>query len=74
MPHVTLRLASGRSDADKQRLADALADAVTAAIGSPSESISVAIEDVDMGDWPNFYRREIAAHPELLFKPPGYTL
>ena len=68
MPHVMLHLAAGRSDAEKRRLADALAAAVTAAIGSPAESISVAIEDV-----PQFYRREIAARPALLFKPPGYS-
>lgn len=74
MPHVMLHLAAGRSDAEKRLLADALADAVTAAIGSPAESISVAIEDVPMDDWPQFYRREIAARPALLFKPPGYTL
>lgn len=74
MPHVMLHLAAGRSDAEKRRLADALADAVTAAIGSPAESISVAIEDVPMEDWPQFHRREIAARPALLFRPPGYTL
>ncbi|NYT41344.1 tautomerase family protein [Sphingomonas sp. R-74633] len=74
MPHVALHLASGRSDADKQRLADAFAEALTATIGSPADSISVSIEDVAMDDWPQFYRREIVAWPELLFKPPGYTL
>ncbi|UIJ45795.1 tautomerase family protein [Sphingomonas cannabina] len=74
MPHVTLKLQSGRSEADKKRLAEALAQAVTASIGSSADSISVSIEDVDPADWPEVYRREIVGRRELLFKAPGYTM
>lgn len=74
MPHVALKLLAGRSAADKQRLADALSRAVRDAIGSPDDSISVSVEDIDAVDWPALYRREIAGRPELLFKAPGYVL
>jgi len=73
VPHVTLQLYAGRSDAEKARIADALAKAVMESNGSSEDAVSVLIEDVDPADWPQLYR-SITARPERLYKPPGYTM
>ena len=73
MPHIAVRMHTGRSDAEKRRLADALTMAATDALGHSPDAVSVAIEDVAPSDWMgNVYQPEIAAHEERLFKLPGY--
>ena len=51
MPHVILKIAAGKSDQEKQRLADALATAVTSTLGYDKKLVSVGIEDVEVSDW-----------------------
>lgn len=71
MPHVTVKMYAGRSEADKARLAEALAQAVKATMGSSDASIS--IEDVPAADWAeHVYRPEILDKPQLLYRRPGY--
>ncbi len=73
MPHVILKIAAGKSDAEKQLLAQALTDAMTSTLNCDEKFVSVAIEDIDVSEWTEkVYRPEIAARPELIFKKPGY--
>jgi 4-oxalocrotonate tautomerase len=73
MPHVNVKMHAGRTEKQKQRLADELCKAVKNAIGSADESISVAVEDIDPRDWTEkVYKPEILARPETLYKKPGY--
>ena len=51
MPHVVVKLYSGRSEAQKLRLAEAITRAVTSALRCPEDDVSVAIEDVEPADW-----------------------
>lgn len=73
MPHVTVKMYRGRSEADKQRLAEAIANATMQAIGASADSISVAIEDYDPADWAEqvFYP-EIEAKKDSLYRKPNY--
>lgn len=72
MPHVVVKLYAGKSAEEKQRLAEALSQAMIAAIGSKEASISVAIEDIAPERWvDDVYKPEILDNP-LLFKKPGY--
>jgi 4-oxalocrotonate tautomerase len=72
VPHIVVKLYAGKSAEEKQRLADALSQALIAAIGSKESSISVAIEDVAPERWvDDVYKPEILDNP-LLFKKPGY--
>ncbi|CUH81342.1 tautomerase family protein [Tropicibacter naphthalenivorans] len=74
MPHVIVKMAAGRSDADKTRLAERIALALSNTIGVADSTISVAIEDVDPKDWmKEVFEPDIAAQPDTLFKKPGYA-
>ena len=73
MPHIIVKMYAGRSDEDKQKLAQALAKALIDTLGSSDKSISVGIEDVAPDDWgAKVYRPDIAAKLDTIFKAPGY--
>ncbi len=73
MPHVIVKMYSGRSEAQKARIATAIAQALVATAGCAETSVSVAIEDVAKEDWvETVYKPDIAARPERLYKTPGY--
>ena len=73
MPHVNVRMYAGRSEDDKQRLAEAIAQALAQTLGSSERSISVAIEDVEPDIWmAEVYAPEITAKADRLYKRPGY--
>ncbi|KQP76931.1 4-oxalocrotonate tautomerase [Methylobacterium sp. Leaf111] len=75
MPHVTVKMYPGKTDAQKAQLAEAIAAALMASAGTAERAISVSIEDVAQADWEaQVYRPEIVGRPETLFKKPGYTL
>ena len=73
MPHVIVKLHSGRSDQLKARLAQEICNAVTNVLGLGEESVSVAIEDISPSDWTErVYKPDILGNPEKLYKKPGY--
>lgn len=75
MPHVIVKLWPGKSDQQKSRLAEAIARNVMDLLGSAEESVSVAFEEIESKEWAaKVYRPDIAAHPERLYKKPGYTM
>lgn len=75
MPHVVVKLYTGRNDQQKKELADEIVKAVMSKLGSSEDSISVAIEDVNKEDWAaKVYKPEIEGKQDTLFKKPGYKL
>ncbi len=73
MPHVIIKLARGRSDEQKTKLADAVTKAVTDGARVPDSAVSVAIEDVEPDRWTDeVYRPHIQGHWDQLYKKPGY--
>lgn len=75
MPHVIVKLYSGRSEREKSSLADEITAAVMKALGYGEESVSVAVEDVKPQDWAEkVYRPDIIGKPDELYKKPGYTV
>ncbi|MCW5695008.1 MAG: tautomerase family protein [Pseudolabrys sp.] len=73
MPHIVVKMFAGRSDEDKQKLAQALTRTLMETIGSSEKSISVGIEDVAPEAWGDkVYRPDIAAKLDTIFKAPGY--
>ena len=73
MPHVVVKMWAGKSEAQKTALAQAMAEALKATLGSSDSSISVAIEDVAPDSWmAQVYEPEIAPQLESLYKKPGY--
>ncbi|GGF47491.1 hypothetical protein GCM10007301_03530 [Azorhizobium oxalatiphilum] len=71
MPHVVIQQFKGRSEDEKQALADAVAKAMVAA-GVKDAAISIAIEEVEPSAWGGVYDRDIAPVMDKLYKKPGY--
>ncbi len=75
MPHVIVKLWPGKSEKQKQSLADAITKDVMEILNYGEESISVAMEEVKPQDWAEqVYRREIQRNSEQLYKKPGYRV
>ncbi|MBU6454729.1 MAG: tautomerase family protein [Cyanobacteria bacterium REEB67] len=73
MPHVSVKLWPGKSEEQKQRLADKIAQDIIDILGSSDASISVAIEDIDSEIWPDaVYEPDIVQKTDKLYKKPGY--
>jgi len=75
MPHVVIKLYPGRSVQQKTRLTQQILRDVTTVLNCGEESVSVAIEDIEPGDWPEkVYKADIISNWEKLYKKPGYTM
>jgi 4-oxalocrotonate tautomerase len=75
MPHVIVKLWPGKSEAQKQRLADAITSDVMRVLDYGDESVSVAIEEVAADELAEkVYRRDITGNAKHLYKKPGYSM
>lgn len=75
MPHVIVKLWPGKSEQQKQRLADAITKDVTSILGYGDESVSVGFEEVGANDWRDqVYGPDILEKADTLYKKPGYTM
>ena len=75
MPHVIVKLWPGKSEAQKRRLARAIADDVMKTLNYGDESVSVAMEEVGADEWAEkVYRPDIVNKPDTLYKKPGYEM
>jgi 4-oxalocrotonate tautomerase len=72
MPHIIVKLYPGRSQEQKQTLADELTKTLMSVLGSKQEAISVGIEDVAADDWAERVNKpDILAKPETIYKRSG---
>ncbi|MAU71559.1 MAG: 4-oxalocrotonate tautomerase [Pseudozobellia sp.] len=75
MPHLRLKLLEGKTESQKQQLAQELVNTMQKVIGFGEESYSVAIEDFSYYEWRNdVYPNDIMKDEEKLYKKPGYTM
>jgi 4-oxalocrotonate tautomerase len=73
MPHVIVKLWPGKSEKQKQKLADEITKAVMATLHYGEESVSVGMEEVKASDWTQqVYKPDILAKRDTLYKEPGY--
>jgi len=73
VPHVIVKLWPGKSNQQKEKLADAIVKDVTRVLHYGEESVSVSMEEVDAGEWlEKVYKPDIEAKPDQLYKKPGY--
>jgi len=73
MPHVIVKLCPGKSEEQKNRLAEAITKNVMDILNYGEESVSVAMEEIKPGDWvAKVYRPDIKNKPDNLYKKPGY--
>ena len=75
MPHVIVKLWPGKSEAQKEQLAEEITRDVMNILHYGEDSVSVAFEEVEMEDWAEkVYKPDIIANPENLYKQPGYKM
>jgi 4-oxalocrotonate tautomerase len=74
MPHIIVKLWPGKSEEHKTRLADQIVKDVMNVLNYGDESVSVAFEEIQPGDWTEkVYRTDIADNWDNLYKTPGYN-
>lgn len=75
MPHVIVKLWPGKSEKQKQALADDVTAAVMNNLGYGADAVSVSFEEVEPGAW-----TEKVVDPDIrngsgkLYKKPGYIV
>ena len=75
MPHVIVKLWPGKSEQQKARLAEKIAQDVMEVLHYGEESVSVALEEVSAKDWgEKVYQPDIVNSPGKLYKKPGYSM
>jgi 4-oxalocrotonate tautomerase len=75
MPHVIVKLWPGKSESQKERLAEKIVKDVMEILDYGEESVSVSMEEVESSDWTKqVYQPDIKANWDKLYKKPGYTM
>jgi 4-oxalocrotonate tautomerase len=75
MPHVILKLATGKTEQQKAKLAEVIVKNVMKILKCSEEPVSLAIEEVEPQDWAEkVYKPEILNGSGKLYKKPGYTM
>lgn len=75
MPHVIVKAWPGKTEEQKQKLADAITRDVMSILGYGQESVSVAFEEIDASRWKvDVYVPDIQGRPDILLKKPGYRM
>jgi 4-oxalocrotonate tautomerase len=73
MPHVIVKLQSGRSEQQKTKIAAEVTKAIMATANCAEDAVSVSIEDVATTDWTEkVYKPDIIGNSGRLYKKPGY--
>ena len=74
MPHVIVKLQSGRSEQQKAKIAEEVTQAIMASANCTQAAVSVSIEDIEPEDWvERVYKPDILERPDKLYKKPGYN-
>jgi 4-oxalocrotonate tautomerase len=75
MPHIIVKLITGKSEDQKQRLAAAITRDVAGILGYGDDAVSVGFEEVAAKDWrASVYEPDILAKPGAIYKKPGYRI
>jgi 4-oxalocrotonate tautomerase len=75
MPHFQIKLLEGKTEAQKNELAQALVKTACEVLGNNEDSYSVSIEDYNEEVWKTqVYPNEIIRNKDILYKEPGYEM
>jgi len=75
MPHFQIKLLEGKTEEQKQKLAEEVVSVAQKVLGYRKESYSVTIEDFSWEEWRNeVYPKDIAGKKDVLYKEPGYKI
>lgn len=74
MPHISVKIFPGRTEAAKRDFALAVRQAAVEYLGADSAHVTVAMEEIAPADWyEQVYRTEVLDNANLVF-PPAYHL
>lgn len=74
MPHAEIKCFPGRTDEQKKKCADKIAEDIADILGCKVSSVSVAIMDVPEEEWKEkVWDADIAPNERYMYKKPGYT-
>ena len=73
MPHIVINCYKGRTDEQKQVIAEKFKAAAVDSMGCDPTRVSVSIRDVDSQDWKKVFKREIMNDQQHIVIKPGYT-
>ena len=74
MPHIIIKLYPGRTEEQKNLLADEIVKDVVAIAKCDEKSVSITIEEINKQDWAEkVYKPDILNNKENLYKKPGYN-
>ena len=75
MPHVIVKLWPGKSEKQKERLAEKIAQDVMEVLNYGEESVSVGLEEISSKEWKEkVYKPDIQDRWDKLYKKPGYEM
>jgi 4-oxalocrotonate tautomerase len=75
MPHVIVKLWPGKTEKQKRELAKRITQSVIRTLSYGEESVSVALEEIEPGEWAEkVYRPDIVNNVQNLYKTPGYSM
>jgi 4-oxalocrotonate tautomerase len=73
MPHILIKVATGRTEEQKRRLTEEITKDVADIFETKEANVTVAIEEVEKSDWTEkVYKPDIQAKWDTLYKKPGY--
>ncbi len=72
MPHISVKMLAGRSEEQKERLAQALKETLMKELHMGETYVSVAVEDFTAQEWQDVFREEITKKPDTVRVPPKY--
>jgi len=73
MPHVIVKLWTGKTAKQKTQLAEEITEAVMRTLNYGEEAVSVAFEEIAPKDWTEkVYKPDILGKPNTIYKKPGY--
>ena len=73
MPHVSIKMVKGRSEAQKDAAAQAVKEALMKSLGAGEAHISVSVEDFTPQEWQDVFKAEITDKPKALRIAPQYN-
>ena len=74
MPHAEINCYPGRTEEQKKKCAEKIAQDIAEILGCPASSVSVAIREVEKDNWKQqVWDAKIIPSGEELYVKPGYT-
>jgi len=75
MPHVIIKHWPGKTDTQKEKLAEWILKGFENIFNNKTDSVSIAFEEVSSDDWKEkVYKPDIQEKWDTVVKKPGYTL